>query len=179
MDASQGSTYGLSVLNDSKYGADVNGSRMRLSLLRGTHAPDTVGDKGSHDMAMALYPHAGNWKQADTMRRGYEFNLPLRVMPSTTHTGDWGAERSFLTVPLRNVAVTAFKRAEDGNGFSLRWYEYEGATRSDKITFPKDLTSAVPVNILEHTQPGTVLTSGPGAFVSTRPSGIQSLRVTF
>jgi alpha-mannosidase len=179
MDESSGTTYGLSVLNDSKYGADVNGSTMRLSLLRGTHAPDTVGDKGQHDMAMALYPHAGNWKQAGSMRRGYEFNLPLRVMPSTTHTGNWAAERSFISVPMTNIAVTAFKRAEDGNGYILRWYEYEGTKRSDKITFPRPVTGVSPVNILEHTLPGTVFSSGNDAYITTNPYGIQSLRVTF
>lgn len=179
MDLSQGNTYGLSVLNDCKYGADVNGNVMRLSLLRGTHSPDTVGDKGQHDMAMSLYPHSGTWKQAGTMRRAYEFNLPLRVMPATTHDGDWGPERSFLNVPMPNAVVTAFKRAEDGNGYVLRWYEFEGITRSDKITFPKNLTSAAPVNILEHTQPGSILAVGSDAYVATKPYAIQSLRVTF
>jgi len=179
MDVSQGTSYGLSVLNDCKYGADVNGSTMRLSLLRGTHAPDTVGDKGEHDMAMSLYPHSGNWKQGGSMRRAYEFNLPLRVMPATVHDGDWGAEKSFLSVPLSNAAVTAFKKAEDGNGYILRFYEFEGGTRSGSINFPRPVASAAPVNLLEKAQPGALFVSGSNVYLTTKPYAIQSMRVSF
>ncbi|HEY3267018.1 MAG TPA: glycoside hydrolase family 38 C-terminal domain-containing protein [Armatimonadota bacterium] len=172
-------SYGVSVLNDCKYGADANGSTMRISLLRGTHDPDTIGDQGVHHMSYSVYPHSGTWKTADTMRRGYQYNIPLRVMPCTVHTGDWGPGKSLLSSNLPNIAICALKRAEDGNGFILRYYDYAGSALNGSITFPKNIASIAPTNILEHTQPGTISTSQNVATVTTRPYGISSMRVTF
>ncbi|HEY3414179.1 MAG TPA: glycoside hydrolase family 38 C-terminal domain-containing protein [Armatimonadota bacterium] len=179
MDESQGTTYGVSVLNDCKYGADVNGSTMRISLLRGTSNPDTVGDKGKHLINYSVYPHSGDWKLGDTMRRGYQFNLGLRQMPCTVHTGDWGAEKSMLSTDLPNAIITAFKRAEDGSGYILRYYEDHGQTLNGQVSFPKPLTTAVPTNILEHQQVGSITVTGNLANVTTRPYGIGTIRVGF
>jgi alpha-mannosidase len=54
--------YGVSLLNDCKYGHDAKGSTMRLSLLRASHNPDPVPDKGMHEMTYSLYPHTGTWQ---------------------------------------------------------------------------------------------------------------------
>ncbi len=150
-----------------------------MSLLRGTHNPDTTGDRGYHRFALSLYPHAGDWKQAGTMRRGYEFNLPLRVMPCTPHEGEWGPERSFLGTTLSNVAVTALKRAEDGNGLVLRYYEYDGSIRSGNFTLPKAATAATPVNILEQPQQGSLFVTEDRVSVQTRPRTINTMRLKF
>jgi len=179
MDISQGTNYGVSVLNDSKYGADISGATMRLSLLRGTHEPDTVGDKGRHLINYSVYPHAGGWKLGDTMRRGYQFNLGIRQMPCTVHAGDWGTEKSLLSTTLPNVIITAFKRAEDSGGYVLRYYEDRGQTLNGYISFPQTLKSASPVNLLEHPKSGTITTVGNLASITTRPYGISTMRVNF
>lgn len=179
MDLSQGTTYGLSVLNDCKYGADVNGSVMRLSLLRGTHSPDATGDAGTHLINYALYPHPGDWRRARTTRFGYEFNVPIRVMPSTVHTGNLGPSHSFVATYCPNTVVTAFKRAEDGNGYILRYYETDGNTLTGGIALPKTVVSAAPVNMLEHPQSGSVSPSGSSVTVTTQPYRIQTMRIGF
>ena len=68
---------GLSLLNDSKYGYDAAGNTLRLTLLRSPTWPDPDADRGPQHFRYALYPHAGPWKQALTVRRGYEFNDPM------------------------------------------------------------------------------------------------------
>ncbi|NJL62259.1 MAG: alpha-mannosidase [Methylacidiphilales bacterium] len=72
--------YGVSLLNDCKYGYDATPNQLRLTLLRGTEYPDSEADKGIHEFTYALYPHAGSWEEAQTVRRGYELNLPLQVL---------------------------------------------------------------------------------------------------
>ncbi len=72
--------YGVSLLNDCKYGYDATPNQLRLTLLRGTEFPDTEADKGIHEFTYALYPHAGSWEEAQTVRRGYELNQPLQVL---------------------------------------------------------------------------------------------------
>ncbi len=69
--------YGVSLLNNSKYGYDIKDNVMRLSLLRSPKWPDPTTDMGTHSIEYSLYPHKGNWKDANTVRKGYEFNHPL------------------------------------------------------------------------------------------------------
>ncbi|KAL5339219.1 glycosyl hydrolases family 38 N-terminal domain-containing protein [Aspergillus crustosus] len=70
------STYGVSILNDSKYGFATVGNLMRLSLLRAPKAPDAHADMGRHVIRYAIYPHEGPLT-AKSVRAGYEFNHPL------------------------------------------------------------------------------------------------------
>ncbi len=72
--------YGVSLLNDCKYGYDSQPNQLRLTLLRSPSWPNPDADKGFHQFTYALYPHSGSWQQAHTVRRGYELNLPLQVM---------------------------------------------------------------------------------------------------
>ncbi len=69
--------HGLSLLNDSKYGYDAKGNVLRLSLLRSPEWPDPHADEGHHEFTYSLYPHGGGWKDALTIRRGYELNYKL------------------------------------------------------------------------------------------------------
>lgn len=65
--------YGVSILNDSKYGGAIHGNLIRLSLLRSPKAPDEKADMGSHHFEYAIYPHAHSLGP-DTVQLGYNFN---------------------------------------------------------------------------------------------------------
>ena len=80
-----GSVHGFSLLNDSKYGYDAKDNVLRLSLLRGPEWPDPNADQGHHEFTYSLYPHAGTWREALTVRQGYEVNYPL--MADNHHSG--------------------------------------------------------------------------------------------
>ncbi|OBR66560.1 hypothetical protein A7K91_03730 [Paenibacillus oryzae] len=71
--------YGVSLLNDCKYGYDIKDSVMRLSLLRAPSWPDAAADRGEHFFTYALYPHEGGWQQAGTVREAAMLNEPLRI----------------------------------------------------------------------------------------------------
>ena len=66
--------HGFSLLNNSKYGYDAVGNFLRLTLLRSPTWPDPDADRHEHHFVYGLYPHGGDWKQAHTIQRGYEFN---------------------------------------------------------------------------------------------------------
>ena len=72
--------YGVSLLNRAKYGHDIKGGTIRLSLLRSPKWPDPTADRGKHTIEYALYPHAGRWRDAGTFRRGAEYDAPLLPM---------------------------------------------------------------------------------------------------
>jgi alpha-mannosidase len=132
MDLSNGS-YGVSLMNDCKYGADAKDNTVRLTLLRSSYDPDPRPDVGIHTITYSLYPHVGDWRKAGTVRRSYELNNPLIASATKAHKGTLQAERSFVSVSPANLVVTGFKKAEDNSGMILRFYETSGAPTTAKI----------------------------------------------
>ncbi|CAK7271026.1 Glycoside hydrolase, 38 vacuolar alpha mannosidase [Sporothrix epigloea] len=106
-------SYGVSILNDSKYGFATVGNLMRLSLLRSPKAPDAHADMGHHQMRWAIMPHKGPL-DATTVRKGYEFNNPLTVVgaPTAQEALQIGTAPVLLTGDASLVLDTV-KRAED------------------------------------------------------------------
>lgn len=130
-------SYGVSLLNDSKYGYDAAPNQLRLTLLRGSTWPDSEADQGIHQFTYAIYPHPGNWQAAGTVQRGYELNLPLqvRVLPAVVNSTGGEAiqpaslpsEGKFLDLSAENLILMAFKQSEDNpQQWILRCYECWG-----------------------------------------------------
>lgn len=183
---------GLSVLNDCKYGCDVQGNVMRLTLLRSSYEPDPIADIGNHKFAYSIYPHAGDWRTAGTVRRGYEFNQPLLVYPSNVErrTSDDGPRtmdhgrrslpesRSFLSVEPSNIIVTAFKKAEDGKGIILRFYEAHGKSTKAVVNLNMSVTDAAETDLTERVLPGKKLKVSKGRInINVGKHEIKTLRL--
>jgi len=141
--------HGFSLINESKYGYDAAGHILRISLLRSPTDPDPNADRGHHHFSYALYPHSGNWKQAFTVRRGYEYNYKLQAMQLQSHTGTMPARYSFVAPGAENVVLTAVKKAEDSNALILRMYEWAGKDGEVRIKIPRGAQSARLVNLME------------------------------
>ena len=118
--------YGISLLNDCKYGFDVKDNVMRISLLRSSHDPDPNPDEGVHEMTYSIYPHKGDWRAAGTVRQGYELNEPLIARAVTAHAGALPASKSYVSISPANITVTALKKAADDDNLILRFYESHG-----------------------------------------------------
>ena len=123
--------FGVSLLNDCKYGCDIQPNQIRLTLLRGSTWPDEAADRGVSEFTCAVYPHAGNWQDAGTVRRGYELNLPLlvKVLPKLGENQNQTlpAVGKFLDMSAQNLVLMAFKQSEDNpNVWILRCGESEG-----------------------------------------------------
>lgn len=120
------STYGVSLLNDCKYGFDVKNNTMRISLLRASQRPDPNPDQGIHEMTYSIYPHKGDWRAAGTVRRARELNEPMVGLVVAAHSGALPAAKSFVSVSPANIVTTALKKAEDDDNLILRFYETNG-----------------------------------------------------
>jgi alpha-mannosidase len=165
-------------LNDSKYGYDAKGNVLRLSLLRSPAWPDPHADEGHHEFTYSLYPHAGTWKDAGTVRRGYELNYRLQLLTTQNHSGDLPATRSFIDVDSENVVVTAVKESEDANSMVLRFYEWAGKEAEVKIGLPQPVESARETNLVE--QPaGSIDAAGQNVTVLTKPYEIKTISISF
>ena len=172
------STHGFSLLNDCKYGYDAKGNVLRLSLLRSPEYPDPHADEGHHEFTYALYPHGGGWKDALTIRRGYELNYKLISLPVEKHEGALAAEHSFLQAQPDNVIVTALKKAEDENSLVLRFYEWAGKEGEVTIQLPPGAESAAETDLMEKPI-GSLAVHGGGVSVHTKPYEIKTIKVRF
>ncbi|KAL0932918.1 alpha-mannosidase [Colletotrichum truncatum] len=108
--------YGVSILNDSKYGFATVGNTMRLSLLRSAKAPDDQADMGKHTIRWAILPHQGSLGP-DTVRAAFNFNNPLKLVSISQGS-------PLLDAPItlngdRNLVLDTIKRGEDDDGVSL------------------------------------------------------------
>ena len=141
--------HGFSLLNDSKYGYDVKGNVLRLSLLRSPEWPDPHADEGQHEFTYSLYPHGGNWRDALTVLRGYELNYKLIARPSQRHGGTLPGEHSFVRTEADNVVLTALKKSEDDDSLVLRFYEWAGREADVTLRLPVGAQSASETDLME------------------------------
>jgi alpha-mannosidase len=124
--------FGVALLNDGKYGHDVLGNVVRLSLLRAPTWPDPLADRGRHRFAYALFPHAGPPTTAGVIAEAHAFNAPLRLVPLDPSTGDGAplpGRRSLVTVEGPGVVISAVKVADDADGTIVRLHEAFGGRR--------------------------------------------------
>jgi len=135
--------HGMSLLNDCKYGFDVKRNVVRMSVVHGATAPDPEADRGAQELGYALYPHRGSWKEAGTIRRGYEFNNPLIVRRVMAHAGRLEPERSFVRVEPENAFLSAFKKETGyaGRGLVLRLCETFGKATEVRVFLPWSVTA--------------------------------------
>jgi len=178
--------HGMSLVNNTKYGYDAAGNVLRLTMLRSPTWPDPEADRGHHHFHFALYPHAGTWKDAMTVRHGWEYNYPLTATVTTAHGGSLPAEHSFASVTPENVVLTAVKKAEDANGLILRVYEWAGKDATVSFHVPPGAKGASVTNLMETPEGSPLEVSGdpgkaPGGLVKAqiKPYEILTIRVDY
>jgi alpha-mannosidase len=145
--------YGVSLLNDCKYGYDIKPSQLRLTLLRSSHWPDSQADRGIQEFTYSLYPHVGSWEEAETVKRGYELNVPLQILinPANYQSNLSGCEsESFLDLSADNLILMALKPSEDSpEKYILRFYECHGKTTILSLE-SQVLSLGEPLDLLEN-----------------------------
>lgn len=175
-DLSEGD-YGVSIINDCKYGYDIKDNLMRITLMRAPICPDTVGDKGINSFVYRLYPHKGTWSQADTVKYAYQLNQPLKAFAAQKQDGTFGSEKSFITVDRDNIVIDAVKPAQDGRGIIIRMYE---AVRSRgnvgvKFNFGK-VNRVIETNLMEVDENEIETTDNSFEFFIT-PHQVRTFRI--
>jgi alpha-mannosidase len=172
VDLSEGD-YGLSLLNDCKYGHDIHDNVMRITLLRATTAPDPMADVGMQQFRYALLPHSGDWRN-ETIPAAYALNDPLRAVAGAP--GAESSQKQFMAVDAENVIIETIKQAEDGRGIIVRLYESQ--RRRGEVTvqpgFP--LQAAMLTNLLEDDET-QLETDGATVKLPIKPYEIITLRL--
>ncbi|MCB0067105.1 MAG: alpha-mannosidase, partial [Caldilineaceae bacterium] len=185
-------SFGVALLNDSKYGHKVKGHTIDLNLLRSVPYPgprlvadDAVApgephpaytDQADHAFRYALYPHAGDGLDAGVVRTAYEFNIPLQVVDATSHAGTMPPVESWLAVDRPEVVIETVKLAEQGDGLIVRAYETTGATVTAHVSAGIAVTGAEETDLLERSERAMDIADGTLP-VDFRPFEIKTLRL--
>ncbi|OJX55610.1 glycoside hydrolase family 38 C-terminal domain-containing protein [Devosia sp. 66-22] len=139
--------FGVALLNSAKYGHNVRGNVLGLSLVRSPINPDPLADEGTQSFAYALYPHAGDWHEGGVREEAEDLNQPLLTREVS------GLAQGVLT-PLAvggiPAAMSGLKPAEDGGGLVFRVYEPAG--RRGDFEVEAAGWSTAPVTIMEEPQ---------------------------
>ncbi|MEH2145535.1 alpha-mannosidase [Nostoc sp.] len=178
--------YGVSLLNDCKYGYDSKPNQLRLTLLRSPNWPDSEADRGWHEFTYALYPHVGSWESAHTVRRGYELNIPLQVLlnpvnqnphkNSPLFASKEGLAVRFLDLSAENLILMALKPSEDDpQQLILRCYECHGETAELSLQSDLELNLGDTVDLLERSS--TTEFSSQQQILTIQPWKIASFKV--
>jgi len=174
VDLSEGD-YGVSLLNDCKYGHDVKDNVIRLSLLRSPTSPDEHADEGLHSFTYSLFPHQGSWRSG-TVAEAYGLNHPLIARWEQPHAGTLPATLSLVSVDRPGVVIETVKPAEVGDEIVVRAYEAYNERGPAKLTFARPVVAAEEVNLLEE-RVASVDHSGNEIGFAVKPYQIRSFKV--
>ncbi|MEI6137933.1 MAG: glycoside hydrolase family 38 C-terminal domain-containing protein [Mariniphaga sp.] len=144
--------YGVSILEDCKYGSDKpDNNTLRLTLMYTPKANSYVyqgsQDWGVHDVKYGIYPHTGDWAYALSPWQGEFLNNPLLAFETTKHDGSMGKEISLVKINSPKVQLMAFKKAEESDYYIVRFNELFGKTANHiAVNFPGKVVDAYEVN---------------------------------
>ncbi len=141
--------YGVSLLNDCKYGYDIKDNLMRLTLLKSAIDPDPQADQGHHSFTYSLYPHQGDWYAGNTTKEAYDLNYPLLATVANGTAGSLAAESSLVAIEEESVILDTIKKAEDDDSLILRFYEYGNRRDQVKVKLPVEATEIKECNLME------------------------------
>lgn len=144
MDLSEGH-YGVSLLNDCKYGHSVSDGCIGLTLVKSGNYPNPTADQEEHVFTYALLPHAGGWREGGTVHEAYCLNQPALVRRG----GQAGAAYSLASTGNANVILETIKQAEDGDGVIVRMYECDNARTKTSLTFNREIASVEECSLIE------------------------------
>lgn len=172
MDLSEGH-YGVSLLNDCKYGHSVKDSNIALTLIKSGIEPNPTADQEKHQFTYAIYPHMEGWRTAGTVEEAYKLNQPLLTALNTKKNQKY----SLVSAAHSNIVIETIKQAEDKNGIIIRMYESENAYTKTKLTVNTVFKKASLCNLLEQEEEELKVTGNEIA-VCLKPYEVVTIKLS-
>jgi alpha-mannosidase len=178
-------SHGTAVLNDCKYGVNVDGNSINLTLLKAPVIPDMYADKGLQEFTYSLYVYNGAFADSGVVQNGYELNYPVLIRDGAAgeksffslETGNKPEKKNPCDFAYGNVILETVKKAEDGSGdIILRLYEAQKATTHCILKTQLDVTDAYQADMLENTGDRLEISEN-GIELHFRPFEIKTIRI--
>ena len=144
------SGYGISLLNDCKYGFSTEGSTLSLTILKCGTDPNPDADQGKHIFTYSLMPHIGDFREAGVIQESYSLNQPLSFVELSAHDGTLPAEFSLVSDNAENVIIETVKKAEADDGMIVRMYDAFDKRADVTVTVADGFKKAYLCDLLEN-----------------------------
>lgn len=170
--------YGVSILNDCKYGASVRDSVVGLTMLKSGTYPNPVADQERHQFTYSIFPHENGWREANTVTQAYQINNPSIAIMKSNDSGLLPSTYSMIQCDNKNVVIEVVKQAEDSNETIVRLYECYQQREQATLNFHKNIKSIVECDMLENSQSNIPFAKN-SAQINITPYEIKTLKISF
>jgi len=141
--------YGVSLLNDCKYGYSIEDNVMKLSLLKAATYPYPEADRGHHTFTYSLLPHTGGFREGLVVQEGYKLNMPLMVRQINMQDGVMPQSWSLIHAEQENIVIETIKKSEDDESVIVRFHEAYNQKCYAHITTGFDFREVYLVDLME------------------------------
>ncbi len=133
---------------------------------------------GDHAFSFLLYPHRGDYAEAEVFAQAEGLSVPLDPAQTGPHAGKLPKRHSFLNVSPNNLIVTAIKRAEKDTGIVIRLFNPTAETISGTLHFatPPERANLL---TLEELPESPLPITGNGVAVTAAPKKILTVGIAF
>ena len=169
--------YGVGILNDSKYGCSIEGTTVKVTMLKCGTFPNPEADQGLHRFTYTLLPHTGDFRAAGVVQAAYRLNQPLSAVRIAPHGGDLADCFSLASVDADNVILEVVKKAEDGDDMIVRAYDAYRARRTVHLSVAPGFTKAYLCDLMENNL-AELPFDGQTATLAVKPFEIVTVRFT-
>lgn len=143
--------YGVSILNDCKYGFSADENVLGITLLKSSTFPNPDADKCLHKFTYSIYPHTGQVFSGGTIRQAYSLNQPMTAIKLLDETQEELPQSfSFVSCDSENIIIETVKMAEDGDGIIIRLYDAYNVSSSVKLRLGVEIKEAYICDLLEN-----------------------------
>ena len=168
--------YGVSFLNDCKYGCSVKDGVVGLTMLKSPLYPNPDADKEKHEFWYSIYPHKGDWREAGTVKQAYLFNNPLMAAVKNGSDRTLPPQYSLVSVDADNIVIEVVKQAEDSRDVILRMYECFNQRTDTRLTWRLPVKGAAECDMLE-AEERTLDVAKEGTRLSFMPFEIKTVKL--
>ena len=142
--------YGVSIMNDCKYGYGCELNVLSISLIKCALSPNPKADKEMHEFTYSIFPHSGNFMEANVAKEAYMLNQPLTFKEIQKQSGKLPEEFELIKTAADNVITETVKLAEEGSDIIVRLYEYFNMHSNVQLEFGFDFKEAHICDMLEN-----------------------------
>ncbi len=142
--------YGVSIINDCKYGHDIHGGDICLSLFKSPTYPNEAADQGEIPFIYSICPHNGGFSESETTRLSYYTNYPLTAIRASGEKSTIPENYSAVTLDKENVICETIKESENGDGTIIRLYEAKNKRCHTKLSIGIKFQKAYICDLMEN-----------------------------
>ncbi len=174
-DISEGG-YGVSLINDCKYGHDIHDGLIQLSLLKCGIHPSKRSDHGKHSFTYSIYPHLGTFATSDTVKRAYFINYPMTAIKASASASTLPICYSAIKLSADNVVCETVKEAEASSDTIVRLYETKNVRCKVNVEIGFEASKCYLCDLLENELEELEIKNGA---VSTSIKGFELVTLKF